>query len=88
MLYVVGWTAAILAVTTVVYALGPAPSEGWDGGALYYSVVTFVTSPPHPPPTAEGLPTGVIRTVVLLETYLGTALIILLGYVLSNRDRL
>jgi hypothetical protein len=82
-LYVLFWTAAIVLVTTTLFAFGPAPANGWEGGPLYYSVVTFVTAPPHPPMGA-----GVVtRAVVLLETYMGTALIVLLGYVLGTRER-
>ena len=83
--YVLGWTGLLLGLTTLWYAF--APTGTWEGGALYYSVVTLVTSPPHPPET-----TGVIgiatEAIVLFETYVGTTLIILLGYVLGNRDQL
>jgi hypothetical protein len=83
-LYVLLWTAAIILVTTALFAFGPAPSgNGWEGGPLYYSVVTFVTAPPHPPNGAG----TVTRAAVLLETYIGTALIVLLGYVLGTRER-
>jgi uncharacterized protein YjbI with pentapeptide repeats len=83
-LYVISWTVAIILITTAIFKCGPAPPDGgWQGGPLYYSVVTFVTAPPHPP---RGV--GDFRqAVVLLETYLGTALIVLLGYVLGTRER-
>jgi hypothetical protein len=82
--YVLGWTALILLVTTLWFTFGPSPSEGCRGGPLYYSVVTFVTAPPHPP-TEVG---PITRAIVLGETYVGTALIVLLGYVLGTRDRI
>jgi uncharacterized protein YjbI with pentapeptide repeats len=83
-LYVLLWTAGIILVTTVLFTLGSAPSgDGWEGGPLYYSVVTFVTAPPHPP-SGVGI---VTRAAVLLETYIGTALIVLLGYVLGTREQ-
>lgn len=82
-LYVLLWTAAIILVMTALFALGPTPADGWQGGPLYYSVVTFVTAPPHPSKN-----TGVItQAAVLVETYLETALIVLLGYVLGTRER-
>lgn len=81
---VLGWTFGLLIVTTLWYTWSGGP---WEGGSLYYSVVTFVTSPPHPPPSPGGLKGNVTQTIVLFETYFGTVLIILLGYVLSNRDQ-
>lgn len=78
---VLGASLAFLLFTAVWYDLaGFKP----NGGPLYYTVVTFVTSPPNPP-TGASLPT---RLVILLETYLGTVLTVLLGYVLGNRERL
>ncbi|MFB6176933.1 MAG: hypothetical protein ABEI99_07295 [Halobaculum sp.] len=56
----------------------------FETGAAYYSVVTFVTSPPHPPEHGGQF----TRLVVTLETYLGTVLTVLLGYVLGNRSRI
>jgi hypothetical protein len=81
--YVFLWTAAIILMTTGLFALGPTPQGGWQGGPLYYSVVTFVTAPPHPPRQVW----TVTQATVLVETYLGTALIVLLGYVLGTRER-
>jgi hypothetical protein len=83
--FVLGWTGLILVLTTAWFELGPVPS-GLEGGPLYYSVVTFVTSPPHP--IQEVGEVGMItEIIVLLETYIGTTLIVLLGYVLGNRER-
>jgi hypothetical protein len=90
------WTGLVLLAPWYWYGL----VEGWTGeslagGPLYYSVVTFVTAPPHPIPAVEGsvdlFPFAVdrgslTRAVVLFQTYAGTALIVLLGYVLGNRD--
>jgi hypothetical protein len=59
-----------------------------EGGPLYYSIVTFVTSPPHPPPELGGTRGLLTQFITLAQTYVGTALIILLGYVLGNRDPL
>lgn len=73
-------------------------SEPIEGGTLYYTIVTFVTSPPHPIPEVQGsinvLQTTILdlqslnQAVLLFQTYAGTVLIILLGYVLGNRDRI
>jgi hypothetical protein len=83
--FVLGWTGLILILTTAWFELGPVPS-GLEGGPLYYSVVTFVTSPPHP--IQEVGEVGMItEIIVLLETYIGTTLTVLLGYVLGNRER-
>lgn len=49
--------------------------------SLYYSAVTFTTSPPTSPEP------GVMRVVAGIETFLGTTAIIFLGYVLGNRER-
>jgi uncharacterized protein YjbI with pentapeptide repeats len=50
--------------------------------SIYYSVVTFTTSPPSSPP--EGF---VTQFLAMLETFFGTLLIVLLGYVLGNREQ-
>lgn len=82
-LFVLLWSAAIVLGTTGLLRFGPAPPDTWRGGPLYYSVVTFVTAPPHPPRQV-----GIgIRAAIVIETYLGTALIVLFGYVLGTRDR-
>jgi hypothetical protein len=51
------------------------------GESLYYSVVTFTTSPPTEP---NGL---VMRAVAGFETFAGTAATLFLGYVLGTRER-
>ncbi|MFC7769331.1 pentapeptide repeat-containing protein [Salinirubellus sp. GCM10025899] len=85
--YVLSWTIAVILFTTLWYEW-TAPAAVWRGGPLYYSITTFVTSPPHPPDTDTGLIGIVTEFIVLFETYFGTILIILLGYVLGNRDQL
>jgi len=48
---------------------------------LYYSTVTFTTTPPS-------MPTGdFLRGVVMAEAFLGTLLIVFLGYVLGTREQ-
>lgn len=52
------------------------------GDSLYYSIVTFTTSPPSPPSSA------LTRIVAGIETFVGTAAIVFLGYVLGTRERI
>lgn len=55
--------------------------EGSVPRTVSYSVITFTTSPP-------GIPDGgATQVVAMIETFFGTLLIVLLGYVLSNRER-
>lgn len=59
----------------------------WQAGienSLYYSVITFTTSPPGPHPPPGGLLTEI---TAMIETFAGTLLIVLLGYVLGNREQ-
>ena len=58
----------------------------WQAGiehSLSYSIVTFTTSPPMAPPRG-----GITEIVALTETFVGTLLVVLLGYVLGNRERI
>jgi len=48
---------------------------------LYFSIVTFTTSPP------ESVSVGMSQWVAMIETFAGTLLIVLLGYVLGNREQ-
>jgi hypothetical protein len=69
-------TLAVLLVSTGVY---------WTAGishSLYYSIVTFVTSPPSPPPRG-----GLSEGVAMIETFVGTMLVVLVGYVLGSREQ-
>lgn len=65
-----------LASTAVYYTYPPITDE------FYYSIVTFTTAPLGVPPIAV-LP----KLVAMIETFAGTALIVLLGYVLGNREQ-
>ena len=53
------------------------------GRSLYYSIVTFTTSPPAEP----DLPGPILGGVEGFETFAGTAAIVFLGYVLGTRER-
>lgn len=68
--------ALFLGSAAVYWSTGMAPRE-----SLYYSVVTFTTSPPSAPTP------GLMRVVAGFETFVGTAVIIFLGYVLGTRER-
>lgn len=49
---------------------------------VYFSVVTFTTSPPGP------VSVEVSQWMAMVETFLGTLLIVLLGYVLGHREQI
>jgi hypothetical protein len=67
----------LYSISAGVYCLeGMAPDR-----ALYYSAVTFTTSPPETPPL------GVASAVAAVETFAGTAAIVFLGCVLGTRER-
>jgi len=70
--------AVLFSIATVAYLLDPGIEN-----SLSYSVVTFTTSPP-----GGTLPTHpVAQGIALIETFVGTVLVVLLGYVLGNRER-
>ncbi|WP_158298382.1 pentapeptide repeat-containing protein [Halorubrum sp. SD626R] len=79
------WTILLMSLSALWYSYVPITT--WEGGPIHYSIATFVTSAPHPPNSLQSDFLDIItQLVVLVETYLGTVLIILLGYVLGNRD--
>lgn len=72
------WMLVLFAVAAVAYAFDPGISE-----PIYYSVVTFTTAPP-----VDSDPTlPLVDAIALIETFGGTVLIVLLGYILGNRER-
>lgn len=52
--------------------------------SLYYSIVTFTTSPPRSPSVVGFGPVGAFTAGI--ETFAGTAAIVFLGYVLGSRE--
>jgi hypothetical protein len=49
---------------------------------IFYSVLAFTVAPPPP------IPTGVAtQLTVMVETFFGTLSIVLLGYILGNREQ-
>lgn len=52
--------------------------------SLYYSIVTFTAAPPPPSPPPGGLYS---KVTAMVETFGGTLLIVVLGYVLGNREQ-
>lgn len=73
------------ALMLVVYLLSAVVYLRADMSALqslYYSVVTFTTAPPSPPPNDL-----VTQATAMVETFIGTLFIVLLGYVLGNREQ-
>ena len=79
----------VLLVMSVLFLGSAAVYTLWGGmpvdESLYYSVVTFTTSPPETP-SEVGF--GLVATLVAgFETFAGTTAIIFLGYVLGTRER-
>ncbi|WP_049935449.1 pentapeptide repeat-containing protein [Haloplanus natans] len=75
------WIATMMVVLWLLSA-----AVYWDSGmaprrSLYYSIVTFTTSPPDTPPS------GFATAVAGFETFAGTAAIVFLGYVLGTREQ-
>lgn len=50
---------------------------------LYFSIITFTTAPPNP----EAVSVGISQWTAMVETFLGTLLIVLFGYVLGHREQ-
>jgi len=82
-----GYGVQLLPIGVLMSALllGSASIYWWAGmnvqQSLYYSIVTFTTSPPSPPKP------GVMKLVAGIETFLGTTAIVFLGYVLGTREQ-
>ncbi|MGM0387954.1 MAG: pentapeptide repeat-containing protein [Natrinema limicola] len=73
------WMVLLFSVSTFWYiATGV---EDNIVGNLSYSVITFTTSAPHIP--SENITQGVI----MVETFFGTLFVVLLGYILGNREQ-
>jgi len=85
--WVAGYGVQLWPVALVMLLLyGVSVGVYWWAGmafdrALYYSTVTFTTSPPESPPL------GLASIMAGIETFAGTALIVLLGYVLGAREQ-
>lgn len=72
------WMLFLFGTGAVLYEIDPGITD-----SVYYSVVTFTTAPP--PGSKPTIP--VVRAIELIETFGGTLLVVLLGYVLGNRER-
>jgi len=68
-----------LGATIVYWIVGLRGGSSPVFHALYYSVVTFTTAPPYIPQN------NIVGGVAMVETFLGTFLLISLGFVLGNR---
>lgn len=85
-IYVAFWSILLLFIPTIVYeAVGIGDSRG---GSLYYTLSTFVTSPPYPQTETTGVSHIMVQSIIYFQTFFGTVLIVLFGYVLGNRDPL
>jgi hypothetical protein len=75
------WIASVMMIlyfisAAVYWSLGMGALE-----SLYYSIITFTTSPPEPP---RGT---VMQITAGIETFTGTLLTVFLGYVLGTREK-
>lgn len=71
---------ALFLASTAVYAAARVRPTLLDN--IAYSVLTFTVAPP--PPMLSGVGP---QLVMMVETCFGTLLIVLLGYILGNRER-
>lgn len=76
--WVVGIMLLIFFISTAVYWVGDMGVRN----SLYYSIVTFTTAPPSQPQGSL-----IMEVTAMAETFLGTLYIILLGYVLGQREQ-
>lgn len=77
--YLLGWMIVLFLSSTAWYVL--AGVENSILRNITYSVITFTTSPPSIP---SGRGTQIIA---MIETFFGTLLVVLLGYILGNREQ-
>jgi hypothetical protein len=76
-------TVLYVGATTVYWFYGIQGTEAARTfvDTLYFSIVTFTTSPPiH-------ITVEISKWAAMVETFLGTLMIVLLGYVLGNREQ-
>jgi len=73
------WMLVLFLFSTAVY-VGSGVRDTLMGN-ISYSVLAFTVAPP-------GVPEGVgTQVVMMVETFFGTLSIMLLGYILGNRER-
>jgi hypothetical protein len=73
------WMVLLFLFSTVVYVT--AGVEDTLANNISYSVLAFTVAPPSVPP---GVGT---QLVMMIETFFGTLSIVLLSYILGNRER-
>lgn len=75
-----GWMLLIFAVATTWYNITGVKQTFLNN--VFYSVIAFTAAPPPTNLTGAGT-----QIVVMIETFLGTLMIVLLGYILGNREQ-
>lgn len=73
------WMGLLFLISTRVYEVAGVNETLLEN--VSYSVLAFTVAPPHVP---EGVGTQI---VMMVETFFGTLSIVLLGYILGNRER-
>ena len=76
---VIGWMCLLYLLSAGIYWYSGGMT--WNR-SLYYSVVTFTTSPPKAPPS------GLSSVVAGFQTFAGTVAIVFLGYILGSREQI
>lgn len=74
------WMVVLFLFSTAVYV--NASVRDTLLGNISYSVLAFTVAPPPPGPKGVGT-----QLMMMVETFLGTLSIVLLGYILGNRER-
>jgi len=78
--YLAGWMGALFLLSTLWYIFSGVEDTVLNN--LTYSAVAFTAAPP-------GIPSGSItQLIVMIETFFGTLLIVLFGYILGNREQI
>lgn len=72
----------VFIISTVIYLyMGINNNYSTTPEILYYSIITFTTTPPEMPKNT------IIKFIVISEAFLGTLLVVFLGYVLGRREQ-
>lgn len=73
------WMLLLFVIPTLVYAHTGVEETFLKN--VSYSVLAFTVAPPHIPPEP------LVQAIMMVQTFLGTLSIVLLGYILGNRER-
>jgi hypothetical protein len=73
------WMVFLFLGSTIVYVGLGVEDTLWEN--ISYSVLAFTVAPPRYPPGLWG------KLIMIFETFFGTLSIVLLGYILGNREQ-